>query len=554
MRILVVLNNADRYLTVWDAVADRGIDVHVAAPTEVAQRFTERAGLTVHRVETRYLRSGRETWRLYPGLRKIIRTVNPDLIHMTTEPWSIVALQTFSVRRPTVVHGAEILFRSGTRAEILIRSLLCRMNLPRLAGYVGWNARAVDTALVEGLPRWIPTLVAPAEVPDPRTFTESRSARTAFRTDMGWADDDVVAGFVGRYSPEKGLSWLLAAFGEIQNSALRLDCFGTGPDEALIGPARAHSRGVIHDHGLMDSESIPALMASLDLLVIPSIATDGCLEQFGRVAIEAMLAGTPIVSSDSGALPEVIGEAGVLVPEGDTGSLARALDELSLDGPRRRELANIGHDRASTHFAPVIIAERLSSFWEQVLRSSANSSSEGSSLSPPIAIPAAVPIASPRTRPVVAVLMASHNRIGTTLQCLESLRTQQTEGVEIEIFLVDDASTDGTAAAVSEHFPNVHLIGGGGALIGVVLVLVVVSARPLRARACAARDRAARRYTQRRPIHVVSGRHGLPAAARSVRGSRRTPDADHAAADHDARHASRTNTGRCDSGLCSQPW
>ena len=464
MRLLVVLNNADRYLTVWEAIANLGVDLHIAAPTEVAERLTERPGLTVHAVETRFLRSGRETWRLFPGLRKIIRSADPDLIHLTTEPWSIAALQTLSARQPTVVHGAEILFRSGSRIEILIRSFLCRVNLRRLAGYVGWNSLAVETARVEGLPRWTPTLVAPAEVPDPTAFKESRSLRIAFRTDSGWSDEDVVAGFVGRYAPEKGLSWLLAAFAEIQNSAVRLDCFGAGPEEALIGPARAHSKGVIRNHGLMDSETIPALMASLDLLVIPSIATDGCLEQFGRVAIEAMLAGTPIISSDSGALPEVIGDAGVFVPEGDTMSLAHALDELSCDSPRRQELAKAGHDRASTHFAPGIIAERLCTFWEHVLRSGADSSSTGSPLSPPIAIPAAVPIASPRTRPVVAVLMASHNRRATTLRCLDSLRAQQTDEVALEIFLVDDASTDGTAAAVSEHFPDVHLIAGGGAL------------------------------------------------------------------------------------------
>ena len=464
MRVLVVLNNADRYLTLWEAAAGLGIDLHVVAPAEIAERMDERPGLTVHGVKNRFVRSGRETWRVFPGLRKIVRSADPDIIHVTTEPWSIAALQALSTRRLTIIHGAEILFRSGTRAEIVIRSLLCRVNLRRVAGYCGWNSMAIDTALVEGLPPMIPNLVAPAEVPEPAPFEMARSRRTEFRTSMGWADEDVVAGFVGRYSPEKGLFWLLAAFDGVVNPSLKLSCFGAGPDGSLIGAAASRSGARIDDHGPMAFESIPELMASLDLLVIPSVATDGCLEQFGRVAIEAMLAGTPIVSSDSGALPYVVGDAGVLVSEGDTAALTRAIEELSLDPVRRRELAAIGLKRARTHFAPTLIAERLITFWRDVLRSGADVSTLASLIAPPIAVPPARPIVAPRTRPVIAVLMASHNRAATTLRCLETLNAQNTADVQIETFLVDDASTDGTAAAVAEQFPDVHVIAGGGAL------------------------------------------------------------------------------------------
>lgn len=459
-----MLNNADRYLTIWDAVADLGIDVHIAAPNEIAGRLTERTGLTVHPIDSRFLRSGRETWRLYPGLRKIIRSADPDLIHVTTEPWSIVALQALWARRPTVIHGAETIFRSGTRPEILLRSVLCRVTLPRLAGFVGWNSMAIETAIAEGLPKWTPALIAPAEVPEPKPFTAARNLRAAFRSQMGWDDDDLVIGFVGRYVPEKGLPWLVDGFQKTTNPRLRLACFGSGPEGDVIQSASRRSERPIRDHGPMPFDSIPELMTSLDLLVIPSRTTDHWVEQFGRVAIEAMLAGTAIISSDSGALPEVIGDAGVLVAEGDSGALARAMDELSLDGQRRRQLVDNGENRAMIRYTPTVIAERLRAFWEDVLRSGAGSLSLISSLSPPITLPAAVPITSPRTRPVIAVLMASHNRVATTLRCLESLRAQDTAGMQIEIFLVDDASADGTAEAVCEHFPTVHRIAGGGAL------------------------------------------------------------------------------------------
>jgi GT2 family glycosyltransferase/glycosyltransferase involved in cell wall biosynthesis len=447
VRVLVVLNNSDKYLTLWQAITDLDTDLHVIAPRRVAERLHERPGLTVHPVEDRFIRPGRDTWRIYSGLRKLVRAIDPDLIHLTSEPWSIAATQALLTRRPTVMHGAETIFRSGSRPEIAVRSLLCRMNLPRFAGYVGWNSMTVSTAISEGLPSTTPTLVAPAEVPDPRSFDAARHRRASFRAEARWPDDDLVVGFVGRYVPEKGLSWLLEAFERVSMPALRLACFGDGPDRVLIEGAAATSNGRICDHGPVAFETVPELMASLDILAIPSTTADDWVEQFGRVAIEAMLAGTPIVSSDSGALPEVLGDASRLVAEGDADALALALDELAVSEPERAELARIGRIRAMANFSPEVIAGRLVEFWAGIARMHAPTETRA-----------------PRAQPVVAVLMAAHNRVGTTLRCLESLGAQTAVDAQIEIFLVDDASTDGTAAAVAERFPDVNIIEGGGAL------------------------------------------------------------------------------------------
>ena len=464
MRILVVLNNSDKYLTLWETIPDLGADLHIIAPRTVAERLAERPGLTIHPIADRFIRPGRDTWRVYPGLRKLVRSVDPDLIHLTSEPWSIATAQALSTRRPTIMHGAETIFRSGSRPETLTRSLLCRMNLPRLAGYVGWNSIAVATAITEGLPSTTPTLVAPAEVPDPQPFESALSRRASFRSEAGWTDDDLVVGFVGRYAPEKGLSWLLSAFERVSTPQLRLACFGDGPDRVLIDDVAGKSNGRVRDHGFVTFETIPELMTSLDLLAIPSTTANDWVEQFGRVAIEAMLAGAPIVSSDSGALPEVLGDAACIVPEGDAVALALALDELAQSAPKRAELARIGRVRAEADFSPEVIARRLVGFWSDVVRSTPSVAPHQSPAALPILVPAPIQTPIPRTRPVVAVLMAAHNRVETTLRCLESLASQNPADVDVEVFLVDDASADGTAGAVAERFPEVHLIEGGGAL------------------------------------------------------------------------------------------
>ncbi|MFM8862493.1 MAG: glycosyltransferase [Acidimicrobiia bacterium] len=398
-------------------------------------------------------------------MRRIVRTVDPDLLHLTGEPWSIAAGQCLATRRPVVVHGAEIVFRSGSAAEIALRARLCRRNLPRIAGYVGWNSLAIGTARTEGLPASTPTLVAPAEVPDPQSFATSSAGRAGFRAARGWADDDVVVGFVGRYSPEKGLGWLLDAVGRTTSPNLRLACFGEGPEANVVRDAADRSDGRITENGPLPLERIPELMASLDVLAIPSVATDGCLEQFGRVAVEAMLAGTPIVSSDSGALPEVVGDAGIVVTERDTEALARALDAIAHDPERRAELAEIGRARAQAHYAPDTIAGRIVGFWRDLVPDAYSTAIDTTAAIDSVNSSIAVQRdRSDDPAPVVAVLMASHDRMASTLRCLEGLHAQRECAARLEVFLVDDGSTDGTAAVVAQRFPEVRVIRGDGSL------------------------------------------------------------------------------------------
>lgn len=457
MRIVVVLDNADKYLTVWESAVDLGGDLHVVAPAAIARRLTERAGLTVHPVPDRFVRHGRETWRIIPGLRGIVERVDPDLVHLTTEPWSITTLQALATRRPVVVHGAETIFRSGTRFERAIRAALCRLVLPRLAGYVGWNRSTIRTALREGLPASTPTLVAPAETPDPTPFDSARLRRPASRTSWAWTDDDIVVGYVGRYAPEKGLRWLARSVERVTAPGVRIHCFGDGPERRFLDDAANGSNGRLHAHGRIGSDHIPDLMAALDVLVIPSVTTDGCAEQFGRVAVEAMLAGTPIVSSECGALPEVVGEAGLLVPEGHADRLAEAIDTLAGSPEERARLAAIGRDRAQRSFAPPIIAERLLAFWADILGSDTPTDASAELVS-------SGPADTGRSRPLVVVLMAAHDRRETTLRCLDDLKRQNHLDADVRIILVDDGSTDGTSTAVRTRHPDVLLIDGDGSL------------------------------------------------------------------------------------------
>ena len=79
---------------------------------------------------------------------------------------------------------------------------------------------------------------------------------------------------------------------------------------------------------------------------MPSLPTPGWLEQFGRVAVEAMACGVPVVASDTGALPDVVGDAGLLVPPGDPEALATPSSPCSRTTPRAASWSRRGVERA----------------------------------------------------------------------------------------------------------------------------------------------------------------------------------------------------------------
>ena len=144
--------------------------------------------------------------------------------------------------------------------------------------------------------------------------------------------DRLRVGFVGRLIPHKGVDVLVRAVA--LDERLSADVYGAGPEASALG-VLAVDLGVadrVRFHGHVDETALPQVYPRLDVLAVPSVPVAGWLEQFGRVVVEAQASGVPSVASSSGALPEVVGDAGILVPPGDPAALAGALVQL-LDEP-----------------------------------------------------------------------------------------------------------------------------------------------------------------------------------------------------------------------------
>lgn len=165
-----------------------------------------------------------------------------------------------------------------------------------------------------------------------------------------------VLGYIGRLTPEKGIDVMLRAIEMLETDRQwSLLVLGSGPSEAAVVQwAKEHGwseRVVVR---LARHDEVPRYLASMDLLLAPSLTTRRWKEQFGRMVIEAFACGVPVISSDSGELPYVIEKAGWIVPEGDSAAMARTISSALDDGARRAEIARMGLERVKRYSAETL--------------------------------------------------------------------------------------------------------------------------------------------------------------------------------------------------------
>jgi glycosyltransferase involved in cell wall biosynthesis len=160
------------------------------------------------------------------------------------------------------------------------------------------------------------------------------------------APGSATVGYVGRLEAHKGVDVLLRAAVGHEGWNLRLT--GDGPQRAEL-EALAENLGIAHRVaflGFADGTELADRYRELDVVVVPSLPRPNWLEQFCRVAVEAMASGVPVVASASGAIPDVVADAGSLVPPGDPGALAAAVEDVLIPD-RWNELRARGRERAA---------------------------------------------------------------------------------------------------------------------------------------------------------------------------------------------------------------
>jgi glycosyltransferase involved in cell wall biosynthesis len=214
-----------------------------------------------------------------------------------------------AARRQTLRHAAFVAARSPTAGELARR----------------WGARGNLALVPHAVPEWEPL----RRNPD-RPFT---------------------VGFAGRLVPEKGIHDLVQAVAGL-DAPMRLLLVGDGPLRPELERTRLPN-GEIAIWTDIGHGEMPRAYAEMDVLVLPSRTTERWAEQFGRVLVESLWCGVPVVGSDSGEIPWVISQTGGgrIFPEGDVERMTSILSELRARPREREELARKGREAAEKLFS-----------------------------------------------------------------------------------------------------------------------------------------------------------------------------------------------------------
>jgi len=179
-------------------------------------------------------------------------------------------------------------------------------------------------------------------------------------------------GFLGRLLPEKGLDLVFRACVKLIGR-WSIVVVGTGPaQEELEGLAeRLGIAGRVTWFGALPRKRVDEVWPLLDCVVLPSRTAPHWIESVPRAAVEAMANGVPVVASTAGALPETVGQAGLIVPEENVDAIADALQRLHDDPAERERLAGEGRRRVLSEYTDTAVAEKTLRFWRDAIAANA---------------------------------------------------------------------------------------------------------------------------------------------------------------------------------------
>ena len=344
-----------------EAIARRDVDLTVLVPPswrdERGVQRLERAhtdGYQLREIPIRF--NGNFHLHHYPTLGRAIHRFQPQIVHIDEEPYNLATWQALRHARRL---GAKALFFSWQNIP--------RAYPPPFSWGERWTLRSVDYALA-GSDAAADVLRRKGYAGPLATIPQFGTSPELFQPAAMQRERPFTIGYIGRIVPEKGLNVLLRAAAQLDGD-WRLRLVGGGGDRANA-KALARSLGIGKKAafiGQLPSTDLPSEYHKLDALVLPSLTRANWKEQFGRVLVEAMASGVPVIGSDSGAIPGIIGAAGLIAPEGDVAALARALGDLRDQPALRSALIEKGRARFLAHFTQERIAEATVAVYRELI-------------------------------------------------------------------------------------------------------------------------------------------------------------------------------------------
>lgn len=287
------------------------------------------------------------------GLRRALQEAQPDVVHVDIEPHLRLASAGFAeARRLGIAATAGTALESRTSLSWREQRRR-RRNLRQARGIHATTPRA---AALAGEAHDAPMLMAP------RIGVIAPSELAPFGA------EGLTMAFSGRLIPARGLDQLLRASVSINGSWQLLVAGGGSAQPELEALAeRLGLSGRVSWLGSLPPDERTELWNHADCAVVPSREHDAAVDHAGTGALQAMAAGRTVVATRTGALPEFVGDAGILVNAADPAALTAALQRLVDDPGLRQELGSAARQRVLEHYSTQAVARRTVDLWRQAL-------------------------------------------------------------------------------------------------------------------------------------------------------------------------------------------
>lgn len=296
----------------------------------------------------------------YPKLGSIIREVQPEIVHIDEEPYNFATFQAMRLARHYKARALFFTWQNLWRNYPPPFRQMELYNYKHANAALAGNREAVDVLRRKGYTgavRVIPQFGFDTEI-------YKRSAPRPSRK----PDAPFTLGFLGRLVETKGLTTTVEALVNLPDYCQAV-FVGDGPMKSVLEEEAARlgvRERVVIKPGVPTYEA-PRVLEEFDVHVLPSRTFPNWKEQFGRTLAEAMACETPVIGSDSGEIPFVIGDAGLVFPEGDAQELAARVHQLLDDPQLYATLAAKGRQRVLDFYTQEQIARQTFELYEEML-------------------------------------------------------------------------------------------------------------------------------------------------------------------------------------------
>lgn len=321
--------------------------------------------------------TGLQFAHFYPTLHALILRWKPEIVHVEEEPMSLSCAHAGLLTKTLISYSPFIFFTWENlhqhwkipNLRSIFYPLFERISYACADLAIAGTKMAMRILRERGFDK--PVIVCPQFGVDIRRFSPmTPSQRASLRAKFGLAEENrsFIIGYVGRIVPEKGIDLLMHAIAGLEKAQLVI-----AGDGWMLPTLKRLSEEIglqrrVKFIGAIPHENLPQLLNAIDVLVLPSRSMPHWKEQFGRVLVEAMACGTPVIGSSSGAIPEVIGNCGLVFREGNIDELRSHILRVANDYELRMELSQRGRMRAISQFSSEVVAKKTLKAYEQSLR------------------------------------------------------------------------------------------------------------------------------------------------------------------------------------------